>query len=310
MAMGPVVLIGGAGFIGRHLSLHLARQGRSVLILGRAARVDAALTAQCTYISGDYGNASTLRSVLSEGCDVVQLAYATVPKTSFGDPAFDLLANLPASVALLQEASRIGVRRLLLVSSGGTVYGDACQLPINEDHPTRPISPYGITKLTIDAYGQMFQRTAGLPLLIARPANAYGEDQRAGVGQGFIAAAIDAIRHGREVEVYGPQGTVRDYIHVEDVARGLAAALERGSVGSTYNIGTGRGASNLEVLEALEPLAARESLVVRRRHLPERRFDVEANVLDSSRLSADTGWSPAVDLAAGLERCWQATGAG
>jgi UDP-glucose 4-epimerase len=111
------------------------------------------------------------------------------------------------------------------------------------------------------------------------------------------------------VEVYGPRGTVRDYVHVEDVASGLAAALQRGAVGSVYNIGTGRGSSNLDVLAALEPLAASEGLTVRRRHLPERSFDVVANVLDSARLSADTGWSPVVDLASGLQRCWQAAAA-
>lgn len=307
--MSPVVVIGGAGFLGRRLCLRLAQQGRTVVILGRGTTPDPRLAAACRYVCGDYGNLGVLRSVLTPGCDVIQLAYATVPRTSFGDPVFDLQANLPASVALLQEAARCGVRRLLLVSSGGTVYGDPLRLPIPEDHPTRPISPYGITKLTIDSYGLMFHRTAELPVLIARPANAYGEEQRTGVGQGFIAAAIEAIRAGRPVEVYGPQGTVRDYIHVEDVASGLEAALDHGELGAVYNLGTGQGASNLEVLEGLAPLAAAEGLPVQRHHLPERRFDVRANVLDSSRLSAVSGWRPAVDLADGLGRCWRAAAA-
>jgi UDP-glucose 4-epimerase len=304
--MGPVVVIGGAGFIGRELCLRLAQQGRTVVILGRSTVPDPRLTATCRYVCGDFGNLGDLRSVLTPGCDVIQLAYATVPRTSFGDPVFDLQANLPASVALLQEAARCGVRRLLLVSSGGTVYGDPLRLPIPEDHPTRPISPYGITKLTIESYGLMFHRTAELPVLIVRPANAYGEAQRTGVGQGFIAAAIEAVRAGRPVEVYGPQGTVRDYIHVDDVASGLQAALDHGEVGAVYNLGTGQGASNLELLEALEPLAAAEGLAVRCSHLPERRFDVRANVLDASRLSAVSGWRPQVDLADGLGRCWRA----
>ncbi len=307
--MSPVVVIGGAGFIGRRLCLRLAEQGRSVVILSRGSSPDPRLAAVCRYVCGDFGNQAVLRSVLTPGCDVVQLAYATVPRTSFGDPVFDLQANLPASVALLQEALHCGVRRLLLVSSGGTVYGEPLQLPIPEDHPTRPISPYGITKLTIDSYGLMFHRTAGLPVLVVRPANAYGEDQRTGVGQGFIAAAIAAIRAGRAVEVYGERGTVRDYIHVEDVASGLQAALDHGEIGGLYNLGSGVGTSNLELLQALEPLAAAEGLPVQRHHLEERRFDVSANVLDAGRLRAVSGWQPRVALSEGLRRCWQAAAA-
>jgi UDP-glucose 4-epimerase len=233
------------------------------------------------------------------------MAYSTVPKTSFGDPTFDLLSNLPSNVALLQEAKRAEVRRLVIVSSGGTVYGAASVLPIPEDHPTNPISPYGITKLTIDSYARMFHTTTDLPVLIARPANAYGEAQRTGVGQGFMAAAIDAIQRGREVEIYGPEGTIRDYIHVHDVATGILAVLQQGKEGNIYNLGTGIGSSNLDLLRLLQGLAEADGFSVRVSHLPERRFDVAANVLDSRKLSAATGWSPRISLAEGLEAMWR-----
>jgi UDP-glucose 4-epimerase len=203
-------------------------------------------------------------------------------------------------VALLQEVQRAGVRRLVIVSSGGTVYGAASVLPIPEDHPTNPISPYGITKLTIDSYARMFHATTDLPVLIARPANAYGEAQRTGVGQGFMAAAIDAIQRGREVEIYGPEGTIRDYIHVQDVATGIVAVLQQGKEGNIYNVGTGTGASNLDLIRLLQGLADADGFSVRVSHLPERRFDVAANVLDSRKLSEATGWAPRISLAEGL----------
>lgn len=303
--MTHALVIGGAGFIGRPLAQLLAASGREVVVLGRGAPRRDGLPAGCRYVQGDYANIGLLRSLLTPGCEVINLAYATVPKTSFGDPTFDLLANLPASVALLQEAGRVGVKRLLVVSSGGTVYGAPLQLPIPEEHPTSPISPYGITKLTIDSYARMFHVTGDLPVLIVRPANAYGEEQRTGVGQGFIAAAIEAVLRGGTVDIYGPRGTVRDYVHVGDVAAGIVAALERGEDGGIYNLGSGIGVSNLELLELLRPLVEADGFRLQVRHLPERRFDVAANVLDAARLRATTGWQPAVNLPAGLTRLWR-----
>jgi len=302
--MTPTLVIGGAGFIGIEVSRLLREAGGDVVILGRG-KEPLALPAGCRYVQGDYANLGLLRTLLTPGCDVVSLAYATVPKTSFGDPTFDLLSNLPPNVALLQEVQRAEVRRLVIVSSGGTVYGAATVLPISEDHTTNPISPYGITKLTIDSYACMFHTTMDLPVLIARPGNAYGETQRTGMGQGFVAAAIDAIQRGREVEIYGLEGTIRDYIHVHDVATGILAVLQHGKDGNIYNIGTGIGASNLDLLRLLQGLADAEGFSVRVSHLPERRFDVAANVLDSRKLSEATGWAPRISLAEGLAAMWR-----
>jgi UDP-glucose 4-epimerase len=238
--------------------------------------------------------------------EVIHLAYATVPQTSFDDPLFDLEANLPANVQLLQNATSAGVAKFVLVSSGGTVYGVARSLPIHEGHPTNPISPYGITKLAIEKYAGMFQVVSGLPIVVVRPANAYGEEQRALGGQGFIAAAVHSIVRGREVDVFGPEGTVRDYIHVSDVASGIVAALEHGEVGNTYNIGTGLGVNNFEVLREIQTFATHAGLPMHTRMLPQRAFDVPANVLDSRSLEAVSGWRPKVGLASGIERVWNA----
>jgi UDP-glucose 4-epimerase len=245
-----------------------------------------------------------MREILNPGCEVIDLAYATVPKTSYGDPVFDLFANLPGSVGLLEEAMAVGVRRLLLVFSGGTVFGPPCALPMAESHPTAPISPYGITKLTIDHYALMFHHTRGLPVVVVRPANAYGVQQRSRTGQGFLAAAIDAILSRREIEIFGDAGTIRDYIHVTDVASGILAALYFGGDGEIYNLDTGIGASNLDVIALLRPLAEAAGHTIQVRHLPSRRFDVEANVLDAQKLRSACGWRPDVSLERGLAEMW------
>ena len=305
--MNSTIVIGGSGFIGRHVTRLLCESGRDVTVLGRRQTNDFFLTPKIRFISGDYGDRPLLRSILKKGCEVIDLAYSTVPKTSYDDPVFDLLSNLPASVGLFQEALAIGVRRVLIVSSGGTVYGPPEELPLKETHPTRPVSPYGITKLTTDRYALMFHRNAGLPVVVVRPANAYGEEQRAGTGQGFIAAAIDAVRSGREIEIYGKEGTIRDYIHVVDVAAGILSVLDHGEDGEIYNLGTGIGTSNLDIVRMLESHAEIRNMPVRTRILSERRFDVEANILDSSKLRNRSGWSPEIPLHAGIQKMWEAS---
>jgi UDP-glucose 4-epimerase len=152
----------------------------------------------------------------------------------------------------------------------------------------------------------MFQALYDLPVVIVRPANAYGEGQRFLSGQGFIAAAMYRIKEREVVEVYGARGTVRDYIHVSDVASGIVAALEKGQPGNAYNIGTKQGRSNLEVLRMIEPLAAKANLKVRTQFLPPRKFDVPVNILDSERLHAISGWQPSVALEEGVAKLWDA----
>ena len=305
--MNSCLVIGGSGFIGRHVTRLLCESGRDVVVLGRRVSAGYTLPAGCRYISGDYSDRQFLHSVLTHGCEVIDLAYSTVPKTSYDDPVFDLVSNLPASVGLFQEALEVGVSRVLIVSSGGTVYGPPEELPLKESHPTRPVSPYGITKLTTDRYALMFHRNVGLPVVVVRPANAYGEEQRTGTGQGFIAAAIAAIRAGREVEIYGTQGTIRDYIHVADVAAGILSALDHGENGEIYNLGSGIGTSNLDIVRILETPAGKSNLPVRTKILPERRFDVEANILDSSKLRSKSGWNPKIPLHAGIQMMWDVT---
>jgi UDP-glucose 4-epimerase len=300
------IVIGGSGFIGKYLIQLLIAAGREVHVIGRRESVPMELPEGCRYIVGNYGDRNTLKKILTPGCEVVDLAYSTVPKTSFEDPLYDLISNLPSSVALMDEASKIGVSRIVLVSSGGTVYGPVDTLPITENHPTHPISPYGITKLAVEHYAMMYHRIGKLRVIVVRPGNAYGEGQRSGTGQGFLAEALHAIFSGGEVEIYGQQGTIRDYIHISDVALGVMAALNKGHDGKIYNLGTGVGASNLEVISILREFAEKDGFALRTRILPARDYDVEANVLDSARLRSDTGWFPKTGLKEGIQQMWNA----
>jgi UDP-glucose 4-epimerase len=297
-------VVGGAGFIGSHLVEALLSTGREVTVLDKRRVSKGAFAPGVRYIHGDYGKSEALDAALGDAAEVVDLAYATFPKTSYENPVGDILHNLPPSVRLLEAAGRATVRKMVVVSSGGTVYGKAHRIPIDEDHPTHPISPYGITKLALEKYALMFHQLRDLPVVVVRPANAYGEGQRPFIGQGFIATAMGAILLEQAIVVFGEKGTVRDYVHADDVARGIIAALDKGRPGSAYNIGSGIGRSNCEVLEAIERLVGTAGFRIRIKTEALRTFDVPINVLSSEKLHKLAGWEPKVTWENGLSRTW------
>ncbi len=297
-------IIGGSGFIGHHLVEILASQGKDLIVIGRNPLPSRTMPSGVRYISGDYGDKSFLRKVLKDVDEIVDFAYASVPKTSFEDPVKDILSNLPSSVNLFEVASSLPIKKLVIVSSGGTVYGKAAKVPIREDHPTDPISPYGITKLAVEKYALMYHALKGLPVVCVRPANAFGEGQKPFSGQGFVATAIASALEGREIIIYGEQGVVRDFVYVKDVARGIAAALNYCPAGECYNIGSGIGTNNLEIINMIATIAKSRDIVLRVNVLPSRQYDVPVNVLDISKLRNETNWFPNIFLKEGLELTW------
>ena len=295
------MLIGGAGFIGFHLVSKLLATGRTVTVLDRRTDELPELPQGASYVSGDFGQHELIRELLRCHEEVIHLAYTSVPKTSFENPFSDLLENLPPTVQLFAEVAASG-RKLVFVSSGGTVYGEAGTLPIREDHPTKPISPYGVTKLTLESYAHLYAVTHGLKFVCVRPANAFGPGQKPFIGQGFIANAMTSMMHRHPVTVFGQRGTVRDYIYVGDLADGIVSALEKGRFSEIYNLGSGVGRSNMDVIEAIVPLMEGLADEIHIEHLPGRAFDVRANILDSGKLHKDTGWRPGTPFGEGLLR--------
>jgi UDP-glucose 4-epimerase len=298
-------VIGGRGFIGSHIVEKLTLRKRQITVIGRKALPSRKLPESVHYVSGDYGKKNFLMDVLRGVDEVIQLAYASVPKTSFENPLSDIRYNLPATVKLFEVAGRLGVNTLVLVSSGGTVYGNATKIPIPEEHPTNPISPYGITKLATEKYALMFNELEALPIVCVRPSNAYGDGQRPFVHQGFVATAMASILQRKKITIFGEPGTIRDYIHVSDVANGIIAALDHGKPGALYNVGSGVGRSNQDVLAEIFPLADEAGFHPSIKTAPPRPFDVPVNVLDSTKLFKETGWKPRISFPEGINKTWQ-----
>jgi UDP-glucose 4-epimerase len=298
-------IIGGTGFIGSYLVPLLQSSGRELTVIGRNSRPTRLLPEGVRYLSGDYGDAGFLAPALRSMDEVILLAYSSVPKTSFEHPIEDILTNLPAAVTLFRLAAEQGIAKCIFVSSGGTVYGKAECVPISEEHPTNPISPYGITKLAIEKYAHLYHELNSLPVVCVRPGNGYGAGQLPFVGQGFVATAIASILKGDEITLFGSGDTIRDYLHVSDMAGGITAALEKGIAGEIYNLGSGIGKTNQDVLAVLAPLAEEAGLLPRIRTAPGRRFDVPCNLLDPAKLKQHTGWLAAVPFEEGIRDTWQ-----
>lgn len=295
-----IVLLGGTGFIGRHFA-NFCQPDADIVIISRHAPPDVDRLPGVRYEQGDCASQDFLRQVIQPGDHVVYLAYNSVPKTSFDDPLRDIQENLPLAISLLSVLRDVRVKRLLYVSSGGTVYGPTeAVVPIAEDHPTHPISPYGITKLAVEKYCRMYARLFGIPVVIARPSNPYGPGQVPYRGQGFIATAVAKILQGEEIPVFGAHGTVRDYLYIEDLCSAMKVLLDgEPPPGAIFNIGSGIGMNNLEVLKVVAGAAGCLMSDVRLKFLPARHFDVAYNVLDSHRLEA-LGWRRTTTLEQGL----------
>lgn len=295
------LVIGGAGFIGSHLTPHLLESGRIVTIFSRSESIKQKDLENLKIIKGDVIDVLFLNKIIKDYDEVVHLAYSGVPNTSHKTPLGDLTDNLNPVIQLMQLCAERGIK-LILISSGGAVYGQSQCAPISESHPLYPISPYGVIKLAMESYARMYRATNNLDYICIRPSNPYGEGQRPYLGQGFIATAIASIFDNKPIQVFGAAGTIRDYIYVDDLCAGIVAAMNYGRSGDTYNIGTGVGRSNLQVLDSLKPLFQSRNIKISIEFLPPRVFDVEKNILDSTALKEISGWMPQTLFEDGIHR--------
>ena len=297
------VVVGASGFIGSHLVDGLLAAGYRVKALSRhlpglissAAQADPALSLQPLSMA----DGLALQQAL-EGADLVfHLASGSLPQSSNRDPQADVEANLLGALKLLEAARLAQVRRLVMVSSGGTVYGVPQQVPIPETHPTDPTCSYGITKLAIEKYVALYRQLHGLDGVVLRVANPYGERQRLDAAQGVVPVFLGKALRGEPLQIWGDGTTVRDFLHISDVVAALLAAARLEGGERLFNVGSGEGLSLNQLVALLEATLERPLEV---HYLPSRGFDVPTNVLCIERARQQLGWSPQVPVAEGLSR--------
>jgi UDP-glucose 4-epimerase len=299
-----ILLLGGGGFLGSHISESLIQKNHSVTIfdMQNANYLDYASKMGANIITGDFHNHNGLSKMVKDSEIIIDLIYGTLPQESNEDPQFDIQTNVVGFLNLLDILREMPGKRIIYPSSGGTVYGIPKEVPIKETHPTNPICSYGISKLTIEKYLHLYWTLFNLDYCILRIGNAYGERQPTNGTQGIIGTFLENAVSNEEIVIWGDGNNIRDYIYVGDVAAAFVNALEYKGEPRIFNIGSGKGHSVNEIAETIQNITG---IPLKLNYLPPRKFDVPSNVLDISRAQTYLDWEPKISLREGISRAYR-----
>ncbi|WP_454692316.1 NAD-dependent epimerase/dehydratase family protein [Achromobacter aloeverae] len=296
------VLFGGGGFIGSAIANRLLLDGHTLRVFERPGIIpyrEFTRDEQVEWMHGDLLSQADVAGAMAGMDVVVHLISTTLPKNSNDDPIYDVSSNVIGSLLMLNTMVTLGIKKIVFISSGGTVYGNPQSVPIAETHPTEPLTSYGITKLTIEKYLGLFKHLHHIQPVILRVANPYGARQRLNSGQGAVGTFLHNAMHSIPIQIWGDGSVIRDYIYISDVAEAFAQAIHYDGNETTFNIGSGEGVSLIQVVEQLESVLQKRLDVT---YLPARSFDVPANVLNITHAARHLDWFPRISFADGLTR--------
>lgn len=295
-----ILVTGGAGFIGSHVADAYVAAGHEVAVLdnlatGRAENVNAA----ARFYQVDIRDVAKVQQAIGDFKPEVvnhHAAQSEVPK-SVADPGNDAAVNVVGGLNVLRACLDNSVRKVIFSSTGGALYGEPDIVPAGEDHPIRPLSPYGTSKFAFEQYLATFGRTFGLNYTTLRYANVYGARQDFFAEEGRVVAIFASrMIENKPVTVDGDGNQSRDMLHVGDVAMANLAALERGD-GGTFHISTGIPVTINDLFRKLALLTEYKEAP---RFGPARKGDVYRIALDNGRAREDLGWEPRIVLEDGL----------
>jgi UDP-glucose 4-epimerase len=301
-----ILVTGGAGFIGSHIVEAYLAQGHDIAVVDNlwlhgGGRLEH-LSPGVRYYPADVANARALAEVFErERPEVVshQAAQHSV-KISTDDPTFDAQVNILGLLNVLEECRRMGVRKALFASSGAT-YGTPAQVPMTEETPQLPESPYGITKMAAEHYLRYYHAAYGLDYTAFRYGNVYGPRQDPNGEAGVIAIFTHRLLTDQPVRIDWDGEQAKDYVYVGDVARAGVLALESGAA-RTYCLGTGAPTSVNELHLRLVEITGHSTPIIR---APKRPGDVHLACFDCTRAQTELGWAPEVSLDDGLRQTVQ-----
>lgn len=302
--MSNIVILGAAGFIGTNLILELAKNSENHIIavdkdesyfdtltkyeLSNVKFISSSLTE-----SDDYGS-------LVQGQDVVyHLVSTTVPSTSNQRISEEMKANVVLSSNLFEACVQQCIKKVVFISSGGTVYGKEAACPLREETPTNPITSYGVQKVTIEKLLYLFNYMYGLDYRIIRLANPYGPFQRPNGVLGAVTTFTYKALKGEEIQVYGDGSVVRDFIYIDDAVKSIIKIANSNDKHRTFNLGSGYGTSIKDILSIISKTL---NLELNIKYLPGRAVDVPVNYLDMSRYEKAFGKLHPTSLEDGIKR--------
>ena len=300
----PVLVTGGAGFIGSHVADALVARGAQVHVLDDlSGGVRSNVPAEASFHEMDLRD-DAVRDLFAEHkfAAVAHLAAQMDVRRSVSDPVFDASVNVLGLLNLLEAGRQHGLEKVVFASTGGAIYGephpdvnDAGPQP--ETHPQLPMSPYGITKLVSEHYLRFYNETYGIDSVALRFANVYGPRQNPHGEAGVVAIFTQMLLRGQQPTINGPGKQTRDYVFVKDVVRAIMGAMEHeGS--DIFNVGTGIETDVNQLFGHLNTFTGAEAP---EKHGEAKPGEQQRSVLDTSKIHSAFGWSPETDRASGLE---------
>jgi UDP-glucose 4-epimerase len=301
-----ILITGGNGFIGANLVDALAAlQNHHLIVFDLYPRPYDTLPENVIFVQGSLHDDGLInRTLIDEDVDVVfHLAWTTIHETALKNPVEDLEQNLIATVKLIGACNEARVKRLIYVSSGGTVYGIPQRLPVDEEHPTNPINPYGVSKLAAEKYLQMYGHLFGLDYVIFRPSVPYGPYQNPHRRQGAVTVFLYRAMTQEPIVIWGDGEIVRDYFYISDLVDALVAAIDLPpGISPVINLAGDRGYSLNQLVEVIKSSL---NMKVQVRYEAARKFDIPVLHLSSNTAQNLLGWQPKISLETGIATTYQ-----
>jgi UDP-glucose 4-epimerase len=297
-----ILVTGGAGFIASHAADAYVKLGHEVTVvddLSRGFRKN--VNPRARFYQQDICDAAGLERVFAEVRPEVVNHHAAQMDVRRGvrEPLLDATINILGSLNLLEAARAHGVRHFIYISTAGAGYGEPEQLPVPETCPPNPLTPYGVSKHTVEHYLYIYQRLYAISYVVLRYANIYGPRQSSQGEAGVFAMFSEQMLAGIQPVIYGDGSKLRDYVYIDDVVAANVAALERGW-GEIFNIGSGTTSTDREVFELVRDLLDKKD--VQPRYAAKRAGEIDRICLDIDKARRLLGWAPEVSLAEGARR--------
>jgi UDP-glucose 4-epimerase len=293
-----ILVLGGSGFLGSHIVDKFLAEKHDVSVYDLYPERFRRSPAGITFYTGDFGNVGALNELIATGFDaVIHCVSTTTPKSSNESPEFDIQSNVIGTLYLLDICVKHKVGKLVFMSSGGTVYGDiGNEDTVDETHAVRPMCSYGVSKLTIEHYLEVYRHLRGLDYVALRLSNPYGERQSPLRALGALTVFLHRTLKWQNVEVWGDGSVTRDFIYVGDVANAVYLATIN-PVSGIFNVGTGTGLSLRDILAHISTVVGREPAIA---WMSSRSFDVPRIVLNATKLRKTTDWQVRTSLQEGV----------
>ncbi|MGZ8272051.1 MAG: NAD-dependent epimerase/dehydratase family protein [Methylophilus sp.] len=295
-----ILVLGGNGFIGSYIVDKLVAANHELVVYGRSIDENIKNPA-VSYIQGDFSDTVKLSEAIAGSDVIVHAISSTVPSTSNLDPIADIQQNLVSTVRLLQLMAQSDVKRLIYLSSGGTVYGKPSQLPVPETHALNPICSYGVVKVAIENYIGMYHELYGIQPIIIRASNPYGARQSHSGVQGALTTFLYNNLHKKNITIWGDGETRRGYVYIDDLVDFCKLAIESSEIG-TFNVDADKNHSLNELIQMIENVTGIKSNVI---YKERRAFDIKEMHLDITKAQATFDWTPQYSIHEGIKAFYE-----